>query len=715
MLKVSLHLILVLFLMTACTGNISKDGLMPSVPYAIPDGTLNDEKVVAVHEKPTFVVQKKPEEEGQDTDKTTPTFNGQNVGGIEITQIHLPYMPPVNAISGNHRVIAVGDNRGVAIYDAATQKELMQIDVSLPDCQYGWDRYLTLDHTGQFLGMTTLAGVEVWQVGGGKIYETPYFHGELLNRLTCGLDIPQIALSPDGKYLAESGLGIGEDEYRDYFRVVDVINNEVVYFWDGDDEQPHGRLYEYPGLGFSTDGKMLHTFVPAQDETVNDGLNGTFHFWETESWNEIPHGSHLIPESFESGSLLYPRNADAGVEIINKLTDVSLVKIEEPGCAENTPCGVIFSPDGKSVALLKRSGELVYKRETLIDEISIYAIDNAKEIRSFPVHLRQKSAIAIEDNAVPVLLESTPEDRSSWWTNTAYIDGFAYGAEGNIIFIPDDNDIFTKTHPYTGTCTIHISENTITCEQGIFIHNQAVKLTVDVIENGFGINTENDKLAQVRFPPGSEFDEWQIRLKSYNPQSGVGYFCLDRNYREETCIVMDFLKNEILEEQIDLFGFIYSPEYELAAFINRDSKELMIFYEDSQSIRKMRSYRAIAYPVKPVLAPDGIRAYYFVNNTDIGNLYLEEISLVDGSVIQRHGIEIEDDVRINALEVYEENGLVVTGDALGGISFHELLSGEVLHNFKVSTDGIVDLKFTRDGRQLLVMDTSGKISVLSIK
>ena len=562
-------------------------------------------------------------------------MDADNVSELKVGNQFFPFYPPVGAVSGNQAVIAVGDLAGVRIHDANTQELIMEIETELPDCQFGWDTYLALDHSGNFVAITTNSGIEVWQVGGGLIYQSPYQHGKSLDRLTCGADIPQIALSPQGLLLAESGLGADGDEYGDYFRVIDILKNEVVYAWDGSADQPHGQLQTYQRLGFSADGKILQTFDPALYQLPLENTSQAFRFWSTSNWTAVDRSSDSIMASVDPGALIHAVSFENTLQLYDKTSGRMMMEIERDGCSREFPCEVFFSSDGRMFAVLERSDSLIYKREPLITGVSIYSIQDGKQISTSSVLLRQKNAILLENDGGLVFAQSTDEALPTWWTNTAYLNGFFRFDENHIGFTPQVFDVFGDMSAYSGTCLINTSDDTLSCQPGI-TPNPGEVITIEEIENGFVLIENNEKIAQMKYPPGLATDSWQVRNKAYHSEKGVGYFCLDRNQREETCVIMNFLENNILAERIDLFGFISSPENNLAAFINRSTKELVIFQEATGRMTRMQSYQAVAFSLKPALLPDSTHAIYIVESVAEKDLFIEEISLLNGKVIKRY-------------------------------------------------------------------------------
>ena len=640
-------------------------------------------------------------------------MSADNVSELKVGNQFFPFYPPIGAVSGNQSVIAVGTLAGVRILDATTQELIMEINTELPDCQFGWEAYLALDHSGNFVAITTKTGIEVWQVGGGLIYQSPYQHGKSLDRLTCGADIPQIALSPQGLLLAESGLSADGIEYGDYFQVIDILKNEVVYAWDGSVDQPHGQLQTFPELGFSADGMILQTFDPALYQFPAENSSQAFRFWSTQNWTAVDRSSDSIIDSVDPGALMHAVSLENTIYLYDKTSGAMVIEVDWLGCSREFPCEVIFSSDGGTFAVLERSDSLYYRRKPLITDVSVYSIKDGSEISTSSVLLRQKNSIFLQNDGGLVFARSTNEAIPTWWTNTAYLNGFFVFDHDHIGFIPQVLDVFADASAYSGTCLINTSDDSLVCQPGILPKPGEV-IAIEEIENGFVLNANNERIAQVKYPPGGAGDSWQVRYKAYHSETGVGYFCLDRNQREETCVIMNFLDNTILAEKIDLFGFISSPDNYLAAFINRATKELVIFQEMTGRMTRMQSYQAVAFPVKPALLPDNSRAIYLVESEAEKDLFIEEISLVNGKVIKRYTFDGLSAITPTSIAAHPFADLWAVGDENGKIHLLDEKTSEIIYTIDAAGSGVVDMIFSADGKQLFVMEESGVISALRI-
>lgn len=638
-----------------------------------------------------------------------PDISINNISNITFEKKFYPYYPEIVSISGNQKVIAAGDLSGVRIFDTESGEIIMEIDVDLPDCLFGADAYLHLDYSGNYLAVTTLTGVEVWQIGGGIIYRSPYLHGRTLDRLVCGMDVPQLAISPNGRLLAESGMTIEEYGFESYFRVIDILNNEIVYNWNGSLETLHGHLSTLQNTGFSADGSVLHTFDSTQFNITGEDLHNAFDYWSTETWKSLKNDSNEVRKSFPIGERYFAINRENAILIFSKDNGNLITEIGAETCVWDYPCTTAFSPDGLKIAILYPSEKMNYKRESLITNISVFDIGSAKEIKGYQTLVRNKNSVGLKNDGTLIVWKTDLDEGPKWWTNTSYLSGFHKFDETTIAFTPQVTDISDNQPIYTGSCLINIQSQEIECVEGIYQDSQTI-LFVDLLNDAFNLYEGANVIVQVKYPAGSGLDEWQVRIKAYHAETGVGYFCLDRNFREETCVVMDFDKNQIINERIDLYGFNSSPELDKVVFIDREEKELLLFDEKTGKIKPMKSYQAVSCPVKPAVLSGGKELLYFVQSLDNKQIFIEKIALEEGKVIKRYGFEGFEEIVPSAIAVNPANDVWVIGDTNGNIYFTDPGTETIVRELRTSSSVIVDLSFSPDGKWLFSMDQAGVIT-----
>ncbi len=244
-----------------------------------------------------------------------------------------PYFPPFFHISNDGTRIAVGDLEKIEIRESESGKLLTSIPVLLPDCDFGFGRFFRLNADGSFAALINGNSIQVWQTGGGMIYDSP-LAGELTSGTrSCGPDIPELALSPDGKLLAVSGMEYSSTSVKRYFQVIDILENKVLYEWNGKNSALNGNLYTFYGLGFSDDGQVLQTFDPTRFISSQESAHQAFRFWSTGDWQEIERTSRQVEESFQPGLLQFSSSNAGEIEIRSKVTGEVINNIRMEGCS----------------------------------------------------------------------------------------------------------------------------------------------------------------------------------------------------------------------------------------------------------------------------------------------------------------------------------------------------------------------------------------------
>jgi len=648
-----------------------------------------------------------------------PVITIENVSDLVLQETIHPFFPELVHIASNGRIAAVGDLSGIRVIDLDTDHVLTQVDAVLPDCNFGMGRYFQLNYDGSFLAITTNEGIQVWQVGGGIVYEVPYINNHILDMSICGADIPQIALSPDGMFLAESGMRFSATEVDSYFRVVDIRKNVTVYQWDGKSESLNGRFYTFPSLGFSLDGKVLQTFDPSRFNIKNGGFHTAFRFWSTENWRELTPYSRAVKDAFNIGELQLGVMNDDYISVISKKNGVELRTIEIEGCVRDYPCPMEFSPDGSKLAVLLRDGSIVYKRESIGAVLEVYDLSNGLMIGKNTAMMRDLDGVIVKDDGEIIGYEIAPQNRDpTWWTHPNYFAGFQILNENTIVFTPRVVDYRSQVIlPYSGSCQIYMDDFATECGDTLYFQDN-ITATVNEKDGGVEvINTTLGKdtlLTQIKYPTSDPGDSWQLRLLDYVQKTGTGFYCLDRNLREETCLILDFTNNEILYEQIDLEGLNYSRQNGIAVFINKEEKALYIYNDEIGTLKKMRTYRAVSLPIKPAFVPGGSELIYFIQSLDGSrNSYIERIDVSLAKVVKRYDIDgLGKD--ISSISANGKEGLWAVSDISGNVYLIDPEEESVVYVFRAAEEEIIDLVFNPDGNALFMMGESGKILIWTV-
>ncbi len=684
---------------------------------------IKDDIVTAKTPASITIVTQTPEmisKEDQQRRRDLPVISVDNASELVLKEKIYPFFPDVVHIAPGGRIAAVRDFSGIRIIELDSGSVLMQVDEVLPACNFGMGRYFQLNYDGSFLAVATNKAVQVWQVGGGIVYEAPYINNYTLDTSVCGADIPQMALSPDGTLLAESGVWVSAAKAESYFRVVDIFKNSTVYEWDGKSDSPNGKFYTFPSLGFSSDGKVLQTLDLSRFKINGDDFHNAFRFWSTENWRELDSSSRAVTSAFNKGELQFGVTKNDSISVFSKKNGAELEMIIVDGCGWENPCPVELSPDGSKMAVLLRDESIVYKRESISTHLTVYDLSYGQMINDISAMMRNLDGLLVRNDGEIIRYDSTPlNGNSTWWTHTNYFAGFQVIDENTIAFTPQVVDYRNQLQPpYSGSCQIHTDDFTIECGDTLSFQD-GITVTVDKKESGVAIiDTTSGRsalIAEIKNPAGEPADSWQFRLLNYVWESGTGYFCLDRNLREETCVIMDFHNNEILHEQIDLEGLNYSRKNGIAAFINKGEKSLYLFNDDTDTLKKMRTYRAVSLPIKPAFLPGGSELIYMVQSlSESKNTYIERIDVSLGKVIKRYDIDGLQTKKISSISASGEEELWAASDILGNVYLIDPEEEMVFHIFRAAGEEIIDLVFNPGGKTLLIMGKSGKIQIWAV-
>jgi WD40 repeat protein len=327
-----------------------------------------------------------------------PVISIDNASDLVLQEKIYPFFPEIVHVASGGRIVAIGDLSGIRIIDLNSGSVLMQVDTALPICNFGMERYFQLNYDGTFLAVASNKAIQVWQVGGGIVYEAPYINNHTLDTSVCGADIPQMALSPDGRLLAESGMRFSATKVESYFRVVDIFRNTTVYEWDGTSKSLNGRFYTFPNLGFSSDGKVLQIFDPSQLKIDDDVFDTAFRFWSTKNWRELDPSSKAVTSAFDKGELQFGVIKEDSISVFNKRNGAELETIEVDGCGWENPCPMEFSPDGSKMVVLLRDEPLMYKRELISTHLAVYDLFYDRMIYDSSVLMRNLDGLLVRDD-----------------------------------------------------------------------------------------------------------------------------------------------------------------------------------------------------------------------------------------------------------------------------------------------------------------------------
>ena len=651
-------------------------------------------------------------------------FSPDNLQNIHELASVYPYFPSYYHISNDGSRIAIGDMQKIEIRDAASGKVLSSIPASLPECDFGFDRYFRLNANGSFIALLNGQSIQVWQVGGGLIYDSPLFNGFTSNAPSCGADLPELVLSPDGRLLAFSGMVYSHTSVKRYFRVVDILANEVLYEWDGRDDALHGYLYTFYGLGFSDDNRFLQTFDPLRFIRSEGNVYQAFRFWSVNDWHEVQRSSSLLEESFNPGQLLFSL-ADSGVlEIRSKLTGLKSSEITINGCLWDAPCETRFSEDGKYAAIINRAdGNILFKNESLHSAISVWDLKGNKEIKREFGEFRDLESIIVQDD-VQILradqIDGKAATTSGWWTFSDHFFGLLAAGDGKISFTPlSATSINTQDCQFCATCTVDSGKGEIDCANGL-IDSEGERIYLKTVNGKQILARQNETgeaiLGEIALPAVMDPTKLRVRLLGYSMPHQTLFYCTNENSRPSGCFIYDPYRKEIIAEPEDISYLRFSPDGKKAAFYNRTVNALYLYDLSSKNLSRKSPYRARGFPINPVFSADGTKFFYIIQNQDnTSDLSVETLDAITWKSYERVSLK---KAGIEEPTVFTESRDGAVWAIAGKSGEVWLLSpdkGVLLHRFQAHLDDIIGMEVSLDNKWLLTMGENGILKFWGIE
>ncbi|MDP2966009.1 MAG: hypothetical protein Q8N39_08260 [Pelolinea sp.] len=623
-----------------------------------------------------------------------------------------PYFPPYYQFSNDELRVAIGDMQKIEIWDVAAEKIISSIPASLPDCDFGFDRYFRLNADGAYIALVNSQTIQVWQVGGGLIYENPLFSGFASNAHTCGADLPELALSPDGKLLAVSGMDYSRTSVKRYFRVIDILSNKVLYEWDGKNGALHGNLYTFYGLGFSDDGKLLQTFDPARFIRSKEDVYMAFRFWSVGDWQEVESNLQLVSASFQPGQLLFPWSDSGVIEIRSKVTAELSAKINVEGCIWDSPCETRFSPDGKRAVVLNHAGEkFQFKNDTLHPSIFIWDLTKNQEIRNESGLFRDLEGVLAQDDGK---LLGADRDKGSpgWWTFKDHFAGLQVTGDGKITFMPlAANSNGSQDCQFCATCSVDSEMGEITCSKGL-IDSEGERIYLNEEGGQFVLarqsgNKENI-IGEIALPKLADPSKTRVRLLGYSMMLQTLFYCVDENLRQAGCFIYDPYLKKVVAAPEDISYLRLSPDGLKAAFIDRTVNALFFYDLSTKILTRKYPYQARAFPVNPVFSTDGTTLFYVIKNLNNANgLSVEALDIQTAKSSGRVSLKKAGITSPTVFSVSTDGTFWTIAGRSGEVSMLSPENGMMLHRWQAHTDEIIGMAVASDQKWLLTMGENG--------
>lgn len=679
-------------------------------------GQTADIKLTAQVEDPTLTPTKALLPAG--LEKIT-TENAASISQLALIQAEFP---PYELISSDGRMGARANLEGIDVYEMDSGKLSAHIDVALPDCQFGRDRYFSFNQDGSFFAVAGQEAIQVWQVGGGLIYESAYSLQNSTDVDTCGAEIPQLALSPDASLLAVSGVAYTHTSADAYFRVISTLQNQVLYEWNGGQDSLHGDLYTFRGLGFSTDGALLQTFDASRYYAFSGGEYQAFRFWSTNDWQELPRDAQVLG-AFQTADQYYVLQRDEDLQLKSRLDGKVQASLSGTGCTQAQPCDAHLSPQADTVALLNTGTDtLAYHREVLATHLAIWDWNSGAQVAQAQVVMRSLDGVlpAGDGSFLNITdLAQAKTGASDWWTSSYNFDGLYSGVDG-ITFKPQVLDIAETDDCYfCGTCSLDLADLQPTCQK-TFLSQEKNSWNVSATAGQISLQSETDGSTFDLDLPAEAQPDWDLRLLGFSEAYQTAFYCLDGQGRSQICAIDMGGEQDKLTQVEDIYGLRFSADGSRAAYIDRREKALFLLNLETGRLTKLDAYQSRAWFVNPAFAAAGDEmdaelVYVVQNLNDESILSLEWVDGANTKVLRRSTLDTTAIGQPSALSLGAENGLVALGAQDGAIYLLDREKGRLVTSWQAGTSAIVGLAFAEEDSLLVSLDEQGDLRIWGVE
>ena len=642
-------------------------------------------------------------------------IDGENADELQEFAAISPDMPPYYQISADGSTGAVGGLQGIDIVSLPDGEGIDQIPVELPVSDFGFERFFQFNDDGSFIAVATRDEVQVWQVGGGLIYTDPYSRQYNTTDMIVGAEVPQLALSPDGVFLAMSAVDFSAPSAKQYFRVIDILKNTVVYEWDGSDGALHGYLYNYPGLGFSADGGVLQTFDPGKFAPLSGTAYEAFRFWSTGDWQELDPASNVVRRAFTKDSLLFALQNDETLEILDRTNGDKEYSLRNTGCSFDYPCGVKLSTDGRFAALVDYTQDtLNFRRDIVAQKFQIWDLEKGEITDSAPLNARNLDGVWLgEGGGYHAVQDDSAREVSTsiWWTS---LTGFMGLSEvgGRIIFSPLKTGLYHDADCYyCRTCELDLDGVSVDCVEG-FVSWEGNSYRYSLGETEESRDSGSD-IGWIELPAEAG-QGMTARVLGFSEKWQNAFYCVDQGQRQQNCSLYD-LEDEIITGLGDVYALRFSAAGDHAAYIDREEKALFIVDLESGKAYQVGAYQSRAWPVNPAFGSDGMEMVYMIQNLNSGDvLSLEWVEAESRDVLRRSNLETGLVGEPSTLAWSPAGEVVAVGNTDGWIYLLDQQNGKLLHSWQAETNEVTGTLFVEDGKLLVTMNKDGSLSLWGV-
>ena len=713
--KLSLILIELCFFLKACSPYASQLSALTSIedkeiemqpPEKVNPSSLTDEQM---EDPPTFTLPTSLER-----------IRPENAGEIKLLGSFLPQPPPFFAISPDGKYSAIGRFGKIEIIETASGDLISTFEVQLPDCPYGFGQYLVFNHDGSFLAASGIHSLYVWQTGGGLIFESQYAHDEYKEGIACGLNIPQLSLSPNGRLLAVSGIEKSAGKMRAYFRVIDTQKNEALYSWDGEANTLHGNLVGFDGLGFSADGKFIQTFDASRFILKDGNLQTAFRFWSAETWSEVTN-EESVRLSFNTGELLFPLSDSNQIKILDKLNGKQVAVISVDRCLWDSPCQMRFSADGSKAFVLAGEGELVQYRHTILyPSIQVWDLNKGAKVTVLEGLFRNMDGIMVNHEGKLIGVQGIDEDfHPSWWTFKDLFQGLISYHNDSAFFVPTWTSVNADRQcRYCSTCRLDAESLEISCLPGVTGTNG--QYSIQFLNSDYWLikhyNEGEGQLAKLSLQPQGNPENLRIRLLAFSEEKQTAFYCVDEEHRPKVCVI-DYLPENHIIKEFETISFVrFSPDAEISAFIDGSKNALYLYSFDEQKLERKSHYQAKAAFINPQFSSDGQRLYYLVESLENpGDYSVEMMDMESKKILKRLPLSKNEIIKPVAFAVNSAENIFAVLSKTGILYLLSSDGGKTLITWPTGQSDPIGLVFFNDDQLLVSMDAQGRINYWGIE
>ena len=706
-----LYFLLIFFGMNACTNDLSAitpEKTLSDTPIGSPELTIEDTP------SPMSVSSMDVTDLSERSPITIQTIEDI----VEMARI-VPYSPKYYYVSSNGRIAAVGSSQGIQVFEIHSKKLLMEIPIKMPNCEFGKSHPIQLNYDGSFIAITGSDFVQVWQVGGGIVYEQTGLGYRDNSDDICEMDIPEVSVSPNGKLLVLAGFEHQSRSPAAFFHVIGIPEKEIIYEWEGEADRAHGWIYNFPNLGFSSDGKIFQTFDPTRFVFSNGSLHEAFRFWDTSDWSDIREDHESIRESVPPGSLMFGLSEKQTLVVKSRLDGRLFSTINPAPCDFDKPCTGKFTTDGKKAVVFSQQKYSVnYRNNRYVNRLDIYNLaGNHMESPVTGFFRNLDSVYTTESGGPDIFSLDESELKETWWTYPDYFSGLIENGKGEILFSPIQNVCAEdEICEIALTCFLPPDSAEVDCRAD-YISDNGTLLSPQFDEDKvLLIEQKNDTQNIVgEIDVGIGFDPFtdRLRLLGYSDVNQVGFYCLDKSYRQHSCVILDFSTDSIIQEMDDISFLRFSPDGRYAAFIDKSEKRLNIMDLSSRKITTKTPYQARAYSVNPVFIDEGELLYIVQDNEISDQFAVEYIDLASLKILGRKNLDMGSTIP-TTFSSDKSNSIWIVGNDEGWIRIFEAETGKSLHDWQVDEEPLVGLILSHDENSLVAMDETGAVSFYGV-